>query len=39
MDVFGPAFHKTFLTYKRAESHEYAAVVTEYEIRTLMQRI
>jgi glutamine synthetase len=38
-EVFGPAFHTTYLNYKRAECHEYQSVVTDYETRTLMQRI
>lgn len=38
-EVFGPAFHSTYIAYKRAESHEYQSVVTDYETRTLMQRI
>lgn len=38
-DVFGADFHATFVAYKRAESHEYRSVVTDYETDTLMQRI
>ena len=38
-EVFGAAFHATYVAHKRAESHEYRSVVTDYETRTLMQRL
>ncbi len=38
-EVFGAEFHATYVAYKRAEAHEYHSVVTDYETRTLMQRI
>ena len=38
-EVFGAEFHETYLKYKRQEAHEYRSVVTDYETRTLMQRI
>ena len=33
-EVFGAAFHATYVAHKRAESHEYRSVVTDYETRT-----
>jgi glutamine synthetase len=38
-EVFGPAFHATYLAYKRQEAHEYRSVVTDWETRTYLQRI
>ncbi len=39
MEVFGKEFHQTFLDYKRAECRDFRAVVTDYEVRTLLERI
>ncbi len=38
-EVFGKDFHRTFLDYKRAECREFRAVVTDYEVQTLLERI
>jgi glutamine synthetase len=38
-EVFGAEFHETYLRYKRQEAHEYRSVVTDYETRTLLQRV
>ena len=38
-EVMGAAFHKTYLDYKRAESHEFKSVVTDWEIRAYLQQI
>ena len=37
--AFTPDFHATYLAHKRAESHEYRSVVTDWESATYMQRI
>ncbi|GAB3195742.1 type III glutamate--ammonia ligase [Nocardioides hungaricus] len=37
-NVLGKDFHQTFLAYKRAECHEYGAVVTDWETSTYLQR-
>jgi glutamine synthetase len=38
-EVFGPEFHRTFLSYKRQEVHEYGAVVTDWETRKYLRMI
>ena len=38
-EVFGPAFHATYLAHKRREAHEYRSVVTDWETRTYLQRL
>lgn len=38
-EAFGPEFHATYLQYKRAESREYRSVVTDWELRTYLQRV
>ncbi len=37
--AFTPDFHATYLAHKRAESHEFRSVVTDWESATYLQRI
>ncbi|NMI02335.1 hypothetical protein, partial [Pseudonocardia acidicola] len=39
IEVFGPDFHHTYLTYKRQEAHEYNAVVTDWETHKYLRMI
>lgn len=38
-EVMGAEFFETYLKYKRAEVHEYSAVVTDWEMKNYLQRL
>ena len=38
-EVMGKEFHQTYLDHKRAEAREYAAVVTDWETSSYLQRL